>query len=856
MSRKDFGCFFCRGKSVDFGGVCDTCGEAINVGHELVALRFVDYTPDLASRASPDPTGAILGRGFHGWTLRVRDEYQPFAMKVIPKHRLAEQAPADAEVRALVACSPHRNIARFFRPLSLSVEVRGRQVEVRCLLFELIRDAIPLSHFLTNDAIVATRSDVVAILSGIASGLSRLHTNGLWHDDLHDDNVLVRRVAQDENLSERFEPKLIDFGSVKPFEPDTPERGERSDYTYLSKHVFALVAKFQSDNRSQLTPTDRTFVSYLTALGHRLADRNVSRRNLSPVRVHEELRDSLSGSATGHSYPSFGEMKEQTGVSLVEPLANSNALNLAPQDIALLFRDSLGWKERIEKSEPVVIVGPRGCGKTMLLRYLAVTSSARPLETEGEPEAVGARLAGMRHIGFLVSVGQLRTPFLRSTYKALERDSAERAEDFCREYLNLNLAYAVVRAFLWLGAERIVPLTQDDADLVAALMERLFGQSDSPRSRRVEEYAERIDRRVVDLSNLRDSPGYEATAFCRDDVPHLLAETIRRTQLAAGKEVWFLIDDYSVTVLPDFALKAFNPVLYRPSSEVRMKVSSEGDGPILTDSLGRKYREGRELTKVNLGEVYFQADEEQCREFFEAILDARFRVTGKGSIGELRRLLGEHRDQNRFGEYISSLSKPGLARFHGFQLLCRLCSGDVSFIIELLHALSPGAWDRPRERMNPKRQDEIVKAFAQRQLSDLRVISDHGEKVYDIALRLGKLIKEYLLKSKGKERPDERLRIEVEGVGELEPAAQQMHEVLLRHSVLIPGGAGKDRAGLPTKKLYVRRLFAPCFPFSPNRRGSIAITLKEYERWLLDPRKIWQKPREKLELPLDDGGDT
>lgn len=576
----------------------------------------------------------------------------------------------------------------------------------------------------------------------------------------------------------------------------------------------------------------------------------MSRRNLTPAQVHQELRASITGSATGHTYPSFTEMKRQTRASFDEPLANTNALTLAPQDVALLYRDSLGWKQRIEKSEPVLIVGPRGCGKTMLLRYLSVTSSARPLDTEQHPGDVGARLAAMRHIGFLINVGQLRTPFLRSPYKTLERTAPDHAEDFCREYLNLNLAYEVIRAFLWLDSEKIMPMSVDDARLLAALIDRLLNHTDVPRSTVLEDYAERIERRVVELSNLRDQEHYEGTDFCRDDVLHLLAQTVRRTKLAEGKEVWFLIDDYSITVLPGFALRAFNPVLYRPSSEVRIKLSSEGDGPTLTDTLGRKYREGRELTKVNLGEVYFQANEAAGRAFFETILDARFRVTGKGSISALRDLLGEHPHQNSFGEYICSISRPGLARFHGFELLCRLCSGDVSFVIELLHALTQGAWDKTRPRMKPKAQDDIVKQFAQRQLSDLRAISDHGKKVHDIALRLGNLIKTYLLKSKGKERPDERLRIELEGVGELSPDAQEMHELLLRHSVLVPGGAGKDRRGLPTKKLYFRRLFSPCFPFSPNRRGSIAIPLDEYQDWLLDPTKIWQEPKTNLELPL------
>ena len=63
--------------------------------------------------------------------------------------------------------------------------------------------------------------------------------------------------------------------------------------------------------------------------------------------------------------------------------------------------------------------------------------------------------------------------------------------------------------------------------------------------------------------------------------------------------------------------------------------------------------------------------------------------------------------------------------------------------------------------------------------------------------------------------------------------------------ILIPGGAGKSRKGLPTKKLYFRRLYAPCFPFSPNRGECIALTWKEYEQWLNDPSTIAKKKPDK-----------
>jgi hypothetical protein len=279
----------------------------------------------------------------------------------------------------------------------------------------------------------------------------------------------------------------------------------------------------------------------------------------------------------------------------------------------------------------------------------------------------------------------------------------------------------------------------------------------------------------------------------------------------------------------------------------------KGNGPILEDHLGRKYKEGRELTKVNLGEVYFSATEKAGENFFQQILEARFAEVGKGNLADVRKTLGEHKSISQFGEYILKQKRPGSAQFYGFALLCRLCSGDVSFIIELLHSLIQGHWGESARKLAPARQDAITKLFAQRQLADLKRITEHGPALFGFALGLGNLLKQYLLATKGNRDPDERLRIEIEGTESLSAEAQKMHDVLMRHSVLIEGGVGKSREGLPTRKLFFRRLFAPCFPFSPSRKGCVAITVPEYESWLLNPKKIRRTTKNLAQLTLPEG---
>ena len=835
MSTKEFGCFFCAGKSSDKEANCPQCHKPIDIGALLLSRDIEGY----------HATG-IIGRGYYGWTLQVERSYKVFALKLIPAHRLNSQF-TDNEAKSLAACASHRNIALFWNHFNASVSIAGQEVPVLGLVFEYIENAEPLSKFLRDATVSLSRKDVSDILAGIASGIARMHSKGIWHDDLHDDNIVIRRVGVDENLPERYEPKLIDFGSTKPLLRDRPEHGDRGDYHYLAKHIYAITERFESDVREQVTPADRAFAGRLRRLAQRIDDPDVSRRNMTPAEVAADIRRVYEDAAKSYEFATFAEMKDRSSVSFKEPLENTNALNLAPQDIALLFRDALNWQTRREKTETVIVIGPRGCGKTMLLRYLSLQSQARPRRAESSSSQVRFRLEKLSYIGFLISAGQLRTPFLRSSYKKLEEADKYLAEEFCREFISAVYVLEILRTVLWLRNEQLADISQSDleslrsatSELSATLLRNTVRVN---KLSNLEDIMEVIERHIRFLSNLGSPEQYQPSELARDDALELMAKALKATAWMQSKEVWFLLDDYSVTVLPPFVQRSYNPVLFNLPRTFRLKVSSEGDGPVLDDHLQRRYKEGRELTKVNLGEVYFSATERDGMLFFDKILEARFTEVGKGSLADVRKILSEHGQLDKFGEYICQQKRPGNAHFYGFGLLCRLCSGDVSFIIELLHTLIQGHWGNDARYLSPARQDAIIKHFAQRQLSDLKRITECGSALYQFAESLGNVLKQYLLASADKKDPDERLRIEVEGPEPLSPPAQRMHDALLRHSVLIEGGIGKSRSGLPTKKLYFRRLFAPCFPFSPSRKGCIALTVVEYEQWLLNPKQIRRIP--------------
>jgi serine/threonine protein kinase len=778
----------------------------------------------------------IIGRGFYGWTVKANDGYQSFVVKLIPDHRVRNRAPIFQEPRALAKCGPHPNIARFFKHGDTTLAIAEAHVATHFLVFDYIEDASPLRRFLAEVEHL-DRSDLVGIISGICFGLARIHKNGLWHNDLHDDNILVRHLPADEAAQGQYLAVLIDFGSSEQFTQAQAEREGRSDYFYLSKHITALVGAFERGNRTSLVPADRTLAGKLRLLARQLADTNTTRRDLDPLSVSTQAKDALSQCATGQPRPTFEEMRTKQRVSLASPLANSNALNLEPEDVAALFTDPLGWLEHLHRNETTIVVGPRGCGKTMLLRHLSIATEARPRGDESR-EDVRERLGAGERIAFLVSCSELRTPFLRSAYKRLERTNKALAEDFCREYIGVHYAAEITRTIAWLSNERLLDVHPETGHAFYATVVSLVSDQEKARDITSDAAMEILDKRIVDLSSLGIPEDYAPSRLASDDVLIKLARALKTLPWTRDKELWFLIDDYSETLLTRFVQEAVNPILFRPTSELRIRVSSEGGGPTLMDHLGRRYQEGREVSKVNLGEVYFKAREDEGQGFIEAILNERCKETNVGSLKQLKALLGEHGEDGNFGRYIVSKQRPGDARFYGFGIICRLCSGDVSYIIELLRSIVGDTWHEKTQPVKPVDQDQIIKRFAQRQLADLLRTADMGPNLHSFATQVGALLRDYLVQSRDAGKLDERLRIEVEGSRPLNDHAARMHELLLRHSVLVDGGHGKSRTGAPTRRFFFRRLYAPCFPFSLARRGSIPLRVEEYEQWLTQPQEI------------------
>lgn len=164
----------------------------------------------------PDGTPWELGRGAMGITYKALDSnlHVPVALKVIS----AELLP-DARARA-----------RFLREARAAAQLRHNHVAAVYHLGQEADGVFYTMEFIegeTLEALVRREGPLptayaVNLIEQASRALQAAHARGLLHRDLKPSNLMVAREVDGSPLV-----KVIDFGLVKPLEPDEGEKPPR-----------------------------------------------------------------------------------------------------------------------------------------------------------------------------------------------------------------------------------------------------------------------------------------------------------------------------------------------------------------------------------------------------------------------------------------------------------------------------------------------------------------------------------------------------------------------------------------------------------------------------------------------------
>lgn len=704
-----------------------------------------------ANSAQSFTLGKAAGPGSTSVTFRAVDRFDfPHAIKLIPK-AYYQKHTIEAELARV------RRLTDRFSQISWYGEPRFETPPLQALgseLYAIVTKWIEGDSFATfaqEEGEALEVAEFFELARDLCEMLALLKEHELVHNDLHEENLIVTKEAAGPRLQLHRVLRVIDTGSLKTIERHQElvdawqtqvaslqqvlsdsnqalaqqilvlERQvswfSRTDQEWVTLHLCTLVSKMRR-REDRLPLPQRRFLREITPVLSRMLDPDPHMRLSDPVQMFEEIELLWKKLNT----PASATMMGPFDLISAELIRSDDQLNL-------LFSNKAPWLAKCSTTDPVYIYGPRGCGKSTVLRRLALPAVlSLPDATE--------HFRKMPYLGVYLSCSSE----LRSRFWLFPKDEYDRIEGDVVLFFTMLLVEALLDNFELLRDGNIEPrlgfsvgLTNDTARSIA---ERVFNAFEIPGMDLKLGGVSWLSFARKELSLARQSVWKRILSAPSRTIPNpsLLFDLCKSMEevfpLLEQKHIAFLLDDYSNQRIPVELQRRLNQTIsFAKQGNPIFKVSSEYFGVDL-DGI----QEGREVVEVNFGWEYVELNDQQRGLFLEDVLDIRFRENKVATTVE--ELLGR-----------SDLS-PGLplARairrahhskkpfyYHGIDTIADICSGDVAMALDLVKQIYVTVDSLPpKHPVSSAQQHAIIHRYADREHMYVRYFAKYGKAMSDV----------------------------------------------------------------------------------------------------------------------------
>ncbi len=584
-----------------------------------------------------------------------------------------------------------------------------------------------------------------------------------------------------------------------------------------------------------------------------------------------------------------------------------------------LFVPSVPARSRILSFDiPTVLTGPRGCGKTMLLKRLS-----ERLAVECGPVR---EVAGGEFVAFYVNANDFADAFAKypDTPTTLDIQRLTCYANLCvlSEVLAVQSAYAASDRY---GAsEFLLDRVREWFVSPSANQPLVEGENALERFRTM---LEEIKWGFPTTKGEATFPGWRYLSQHRW-LPDLFSLLPDCCPWIDSRPIFMFVDDYSTPRICESMQKVLNRLLFQRSSQFLAKVATESWSTFLpADSSGKTLEDGDDYQLVDVGEESLFLPEEERNSFLNDVFSRRLSTDSRipSTAATLEALLGNakmsktefaRRLRTRNSDATRTETPPGgttqrrgrsrpRVLYWGEDVFSSLWSGDTRTMIQLIAdivdqpsssstpsgdseisiPIDPqrqdsvlrnrgGEWLTAHERNQPTRPQEVSRLLseARRQDSDFRLSGEYGEHLKAIVESFVVAAKAllhgptYQILENGKTRDVPRMAFRIEVVDEfrIDGLAREIYRDLVRYGLFIRDSRGKSVRGTFVPRLFLRRLLIPYCTLALSKRDSVPLTCDEFRLLLLSPDQFrnsyrlgtW-KPRDKgqLELSLHDGAD-
>lgn len=836
-SDRDYACFFCgKGKSKDISTACTECGMPLDVGRKFEGQKVGDYS-----------LIQYVNRGFYSATYHAENKIgKEFAVKITPQILYSEhEKNFEEEIRKYRQVGTHPNVAELIDAGYSEVKADSTSLQTYYVVMEWIAGQ-KLTEFMKREEISV--SEMYGVILDMSSGVARFESNNLWHNDLNSDNILVKELTEEERetrLSKsQYICKIVDFGSA------VFRQSERhkvlDDVRFMGQHINTM-RNFLLERPSSITKEDRFFLDELGKVVAHILDEDPTRSMNKAKTVLDEVKA---------IYARRLVLEQEGPIQLTDPFAYLNANEFpTPREayINLLFSDKFPWLKGIigPESQPMLITGPRGSGKTMILQSIRLKTKLNKQTVDETSEQIKERIKLDRMVGFFMSarieIGN-NCPLTKLPSWATD-------EEKVNLYFNLLYVYEIVDSIHFGMTNGLIDVPPEAERaiciFICGVLENGFVASFGGLLSSISVVQSQL---IQDKYSKAVKPGIVGPTFL-SNISSLLKEKI---PFFSRKHIVFLLDDFSLPKVPDVIQKTLLPIIWNSGGGYSFRVTAHSESTLFRDLKEIAYMPNREFTGINLGASYINNMDEnkldQIKSCVEDIFKKRFELNPDYRGKRLEKILREN-NKTQIAKIIKELNqkkKLHTLRYAGWPTIIKLCSGDISYIIDILRQILR---EKPsRVPVSVDVQNREIRRYARSELYRLQDYSVKSCNLYEVAANFGKFSLFKLLRTEevdGEKRPGEYLRIEVQIDG-LSSEAKEALADLLRNGVFVDGGFSSSAKGTPARRLVFKKLFTPAFPTTYNSRDTWPMSAEHFVEFITDPKKYVKKIMSEHGIPPED----
>ncbi len=777
---------------------------------------------------------AVVDSGNDGRLFRARSEAlrRDLACKVIPQANLQR----DKDGSEIWQAEVHKADVLRSTTVVKFEEIRvwqdsGAGIDCVVLISEFVVGP-NLRKFISQHKHEITMPFILGWLETMLELFNEMKLRGVTHGDLHAGNILVEDRSGFALRGPRFAFRVTDFGVSEA----TSDRRFKDDYEQLADVLAQLLGAV---DYQAWGPRDKYMFGVLRDhfVARHLPERDPTRDPLArqPDKLFERLQETSI---------EFDRSSGNDAARLLSPFdfLSCEQIGDEPSLLRALYSEHFLGLPEIESRNNVVVTGPRGCGKSTVFKSLSLDQKVRIDESAPEKTT---------YLGIYYRCDDLYFAFPRYVIP-----SRSEGLDIPVHFVTASLLARLLSTVeAWAKLHFSEEFGRYEGQVAQHLWEVLGlavpAEPGSDSFRALASHLERQRRKAAEWQRFVHDPKRSVPPCFGAGMLQRACETMASAfSFLRERPIYFLIDDYSTPkVTRDLQLN-LNRVFMQRTSFCFFKLSTESPVSFVKSDLdGKIYVESREFMLHNLGLVYLHAELSPKLSFIEDVFRRRLGETAtEFPAKELTELVGTNAAQNN-NEDARQIRDGSKLQIWGKESLCKLCSGDIHYVINLVGDMvkaagGAAALTKVTEpiKLSPSVQNRAIREGAGGFLRNLRGVPQHGEKLVAIVEAFGNvahsLIRHRISKNEEGTPPHQATRIEPYEPFALGVDAQRLYDELLRYSVFIEDFRGKSRRGKVVPRLYLRRFLIPHFNLTFSTRDSVELEPGAFEQFLLKPKEF------------------